>query len=266
MKYCKSIYKYTQNFLNDASLVNYLVKNSNISRNDTILEIGTGKGIITQELSNYAQKVISYEIDSKLIEHFKKKCPKNVSIINDDFFNCNLISLGKYKVFSNLPFMNSNKIIKKLVYSSNRPKDLFLIIQYELAEKYSGHPFFTSETLKSLLLKPFYDIKIIQTISRTNFTPVPNVDACFIHFQLKKSDLSKEEYKSYKIFLDEFFNSSERGIKNKLKKFFTYKQIKKLSQQLKFNINGLWYELTYIQFLNIFKFYNKEVLAHEYHS
>ena len=83
--------KDSQNFLCNVNLVNNIVNTSNISKDDIIIEIGPGKGIITEVLSIKAKEVIAIEYDSNFANELKKKTWKNVSIINTNF-NANRFS------------------------------------------------------------------------------------------------------------------------------------------------------------------------------
>lgn len=134
--------KFSQNFLHSNSLVKNLIALSKISKQDNILEIGPGKGIITQNLSKASKSVTAIELDEKLAEELKTKFKgSNVKIVKGDFLDYKVQSY-EYKVFSNIPFNITANIINKLLGSKNQPTQLFLIMQYEAFLKYAGLPYY----------------------------------------------------------------------------------------------------------------------------
>ncbi|WP_276612745.1 ribosomal RNA small subunit methyltransferase A, partial [Klebsiella pneumoniae] len=115
--------KDSQNFLHNTKLVEDLLFKSNITKEDFVVEIGPGKGIITKALSKICKAVTAIEFDSvladKLTHEFKSS---NVSIIEADFLKYNLPD-HNYKVFSNIPFNITASILNKLLDSENPPLD-----------------------------------------------------------------------------------------------------------------------------------------------
>lgn len=106
----------SQNFITSKNTIYKLIKKTNISKNDFVIEIGPGKGHITEALCEKSYWVTAIELDrslyGNLINKFKSK--NNVTLINKDFLNWKLPKKREYKVFSNIPFYITTKIIKKL--------------------------------------------------------------------------------------------------------------------------------------------------------
>lgn len=96
----------SQNFLTEAKLLQRIVRLADFEKQDTVLEIGTGKGHLTEALCKKAGKVCSVEIDGKLMENAKKRLSKytNVELVLGDFMNYRLPIKGDYQVFANIPF------------------------------------------------------------------------------------------------------------------------------------------------------------------
>src|SRR3989344_3681848 len=111
---------FAQNFLKDPAIARKLIRASQISANDTVIEIGPGEGVITRELARVAGKIIAVESDQKLATKLKKtfEAQKNLIVENSDFLNYK-IDERTYKVFSNIPFNITNQIVKKLLYAAN---------------------------------------------------------------------------------------------------------------------------------------------------
>src|SRR5512139_1904971 len=106
---------YSQNFLYNRKLVQHLVSGSSIAKNDLVLEIGPGEGIITNELVKSSRFVVAVEIDTEKYAYLKQKFNRinNLTLYLGDFLDFELPSLP-YKVFANIPFSTEGKIIRKL--------------------------------------------------------------------------------------------------------------------------------------------------------
>ena len=133
-----------QNFLTDETVLEKIVGAGNLTKDDCVLEIGPGMGVLTCELAKKAGKVISVEIDRNLIEPLKKTTAQfdNVEIINEDILKVDLEKLfrekfsGKpVKVIANLPYYITTPIIMTLLESRLNITDIVIMIQKEVAER-----------------------------------------------------------------------------------------------------------------------------------
>ena len=179
-----------QNFIKYPGLVRELVVAADITDQDLVLEIGSGKGIITQEIAKKAKEVWAIEKDKTLFDQLNDKFKmSNVKLINIDFLEFKLPE-EKYKVFSNIPFSITSEIINKFLKTKNRPEEMYLILQKEAAEKFAGIP---RETQSSILTKPFYEVEILGEIDRTNFTMKPQIKIVFAKFTKREKPFILEE-------------------------------------------------------------------------
>lgn len=247
--------KISQNFLKSEKTVRYLVSIANLKKTDVIFEIGAGKGIITRELSSNCGNVIAIEYDSKLYSHLlKNNAHENVMYINADILRYNFPGNKKYKVFANIPYTITTKIIEKLLFSVNPPEDTFLIIQKEAAERFAGSPY-KHDTLKSLLLKPFFMFEILHELEPDDFHPPPGVNSVFLRIKKQCNILLNENEKiKYYDFIAYTFERSG-NIMNRLASVFTRKQLLNLSSRLNFNICSGVHDLLYQQWILIFFYY-----------
>src|SRR3989344_9171108 len=171
---------YSQNYLRSPKLITKLIRNSSIGKNDTVLEIGAGRGIITQELVKFAGKVIAVEIDDNLYRELNKKF---YEVRNCVTLHCNILDYNlpqyPYKVFANIPFIITADIIRKLTSDDNF-REGYLIVQKEAAKKFIGKPYDRQNQMISALLKPWFEIGIFWKFKRYDFIPRPNVDCVMI--------------------------------------------------------------------------------------
>lgn len=121
--------KYSQNYMKNRDVIRYLVERAGIGKSDYVIEIGPGKGMITDVLSEYAGKVTAVEYDKKLFEQLKVGCHReNVEYIHENFLRYSLPERGSYKVFSNIPFQITADILHKLAECPNLPTEIFLVV------------------------------------------------------------------------------------------------------------------------------------------
>ena len=108
-----------QNFLKSENILSNIVKSGNISKKDIIIEIGPGTGNLTEKiLEKEPEKFIVIEKDKKLSELLHKKFRGKIEIINEDILKCfiNFVFKKKVKVFGNLPYNISTKMLNNLTY------------------------------------------------------------------------------------------------------------------------------------------------------
>ena len=105
----------SQNFITDQRLIGRLIRLSSIGREDTVVEIGTGKGHLTEEMCRRGGIVYSVELDRKLYEGTKKKLEgyANLHLIHGDFLTYSLPARGDYKVFANIPYFITTQSPKR---------------------------------------------------------------------------------------------------------------------------------------------------------
>lgn len=193
---------HSQNFITNKKLIQRIIRLSNINKEDTVIEIGTGKGHLTEELCRKSGYVYSIELDRRLYEKTKEKMSgfSNLNLIHGDFLKYSLPAKGEYKVYANIPYSITTQIIEKLTNSPNLPKDIWLIMEKGAAKRFMGTG---KETEKSLLLKVNWEIKILYRFQKEDFHPAPSVDSVLVHFSKKEiPDLNKKEYADFKKFIE----------------------------------------------------------------
>ncbi len=177
-----------QNFLISKKALDWIVSNANIDKNDTVIEVGPGLGVLTKELLDRAKKVISIELDKTLFpileENFNDY--KNFELIHGDALRFEPQEKN-YKVVANIPYNITSPLISHFLRAKSSPETMTLLVQKEVAEKIcSLQPRMTILSLQTAL---FGEAKYIKNVPATKFFPPPKVNSAIIHIQLyKKSD------------------------------------------------------------------------------
>lgn len=194
----RDIKTHGQHFLRGSSFIAELVGHSNIRKNDTVLDIGAGSGAIAAVLSRRAKRVIAYEPEllaaAKLAENMRRY--DNVEVLEKNFLTASLPDTP-YKVFSNIPFHLSSKIVRKLVMANNPPKAIYLIVQKQFAQKMitEGDHFHGA---LGMAIAPWWVARIRRPLRKTDFTPPPAVDTVLLELKPREIPLlpltKMEEY------------------------------------------------------------------------
>ena len=205
-----------QNFLIDENIAKKEINYANISKNDIILEIGPGYGILTKLLAEKAKKVIAVEIDKKLADILKEKVPSNVAIINNDVLKLDFDKLPKFnKIVSNLPFQISSPITFKILeYNFSLA---ILIYQKEFAERMIAKK--ASKNYSRLSVGVYYKshCEKLDFVSKNCFKPKPKVDSCIVRLMpRKKPPFSLKDEKFFYDFTKLLFNHRRKKIKTTL--------------------------------------------------
>ncbi len=178
---------YSQNFLRSRQLVDRLLERSSIGADDVVVEIGPGRGLITERLAARCRHVLAIEKDHDLTNQVQDRIGRvpNVVIFEADFLHFPL-PVTPYKVFANIPFNVTTAIVTKLTSGSSPPDDAYLVAQREAANKFLGRP---RESLYAVLLKPWFEPALIHRFQPTHFTPNPGVQVVLLRLHKRESPL-----------------------------------------------------------------------------
>lgn len=244
-----------QNFLIDKFALKKIIKCASLSKEDIVLEIGSGFGVLTEELSKSAKKVIGIEKDKILAQISKDflKNYKNLQIIEADFKQISLNDLGlkkhKYKVVANLPYSSAVFILRKLLESPICPKEITCLLQKEVAQKICS----PKNNLLSLSIKFFGKPKICGFVPKKAFWPKPKVDSAILKIkEIQKNSPPIEPDKFFQI-IKFGFSSPRKVLINNLSKKYPKNWLKKTFQELKIPLSARAEELTINDWISLIK-------------
>src|SRR3989338_4684756 len=210
-----------QNFLTSQSVIDKIIEIANLDLKDIVLEIGPGKGILTQTLLGteigIVGKAISVEKDITLIPFLQEKFSEEIrmgklilvygDILDFDFQKYGLES-GNYKIVANIPYYITGRFLRKILSSEIQPSKMVLLIQKEVAERIAKDK---KESLLSISVKAYGKPKYIQTVKAGNFNPAPKVDSAIFEI----SNISKKIF--YQTNEKKFFEIIKVGFSHKRK-------------------------------------------------
>lgn len=170
-----------QHWLIDKNILKNIIKISRINSQDTVLEIGTGTGNLTQYLSLAAKKVISIEKDPQIFKVSQNKLAKtnNLVLINQDILKIDIKSLGlnAYKVVGNIPYYLTGKLLRQIMENWPKPELIILMVQQEVAQRLTDQK---KSSKISVFANLYGQVKIAKTVLAKAFFPKPKVNSCLI--------------------------------------------------------------------------------------
>lgn len=209
-----------QNFLFDPSILGRLVKVSNITKNDMVVEIGPGYGTLTKLLSEAAKEVIAIELDNELYEKLKNELKglKNVQIIHGDALKYPYEELDDFRVAANIPYYITTPIIFRLLEARNKLKSMTLTIQKEVAQRIVAKPGTKEYGALSIAVQYFGNPELKFVIPKGAFRPVPKVDSAVIHIEiLEKPKVMVADEKLFFRIVKTAFGQRRKILSNALK-------------------------------------------------
>ena len=205
-----------QNYLIDKNKRDQIINFGNITKEDVVLEIGTGIGTLTIELAKKAQKVIAIEQDAKicgiLAKRLKDENINNVELINDDALKVDFPKFNK--IISNLPYQISSPItFKFLDYNFD---SAVLMYQKEFADRMNGKVGTKNYSRLSAMLYFKCNVDKLTDVSCESFIPKPQIDSTVVCLTPKETKLTDEEFKTYSKFTKALFQHRNKKIRNAL--------------------------------------------------
>jgi 16S rRNA (adenine1518-N6/adenine1519-N6)-dimethyltransferase len=255
-----------QNFLNSKKIVERIVSASQPQETDVLLEIGPGKGILTQALLETKKPVIAIEKDTELIPYLTKKFEQEITakqllLIEGDILTTDISTLihkeQTYKVVANIPYYITGEILRTFLEMPQRPSSMTLLLQKEVAQRIVAHD--KKESILSLSVKIFGAPKIVEIVKKTMFTPAPSVDSAVIYID----NISNNILTTHKITNSMYFEVIKKAFGQKRKQLLgnlkgynktealkTFLQEKNLSETIRAEDipYSLWVEIVKIIF------------------
>lgn len=204
-----------QNFLKSSLAIKKIVEAGEITSKDIILEIGPGKGILTEKLLEKAKTVIAVEKDDGLFSLLQEKFAEQIKLgslvlVHDDILNFSA-PLG-YKIIANIPYNITGAILKKFLTEKTQPERMILMVQHEVAKRILARD--KKESILSISVKAYGKPELVMKVPARYFSPAPKVDSAVIAIK----NISRRFFKENKIDEEKFWGVVRAGFAHKRKK------------------------------------------------
>ncbi len=168
-----------QNFLVDEIALADIVEAAELKKTDTVLEVGPGLGVLTQQLAQRAGNVIAIEKDRTMLDILDlnlKEC-KNVKVYNQDVlrFNVGREIKTPYKVVANIPYYLTSHLFQFFLELENKPELMVFLVQKEVGERVTAK--LGDMSLLAVSVQLYSSPEIIAHVDKRSFWPSPKVDS-----------------------------------------------------------------------------------------
>lgn len=202
-----------QNFLVDERVLGKIVSSAEISKDDVVIEVGTGIGTLTQALAKEAYKVVAVEIDTTLVPILGELLSDfdNIEIINEDILKVDVNAIAekypdkKIKMVANLPYYITTPIIMNVLENHIPVESITVMIQKEVAYRMKAQPSTKDYGSLSLAVQYYCEPYLVANVPQNCFMPRPNVDSAVI--KLTVMDKPKVQVNNEK-FMFEFIKAA----------------------------------------------------------
>jgi len=177
-----------QNFLIDPALRDAVAEAAGLEARDDVLEVGAGAGTLTIALAPRARRVVAVELDSSLLPALREVVTgqTNVEVVQGDILRFDLERAfpgGGEVVAGNIPYNLTGALIRRLLDEPPRPRRLSLVVQKEVAERWTAS---TSASLATVAVQVFTEPRIAFTIPASAFMPAPKVDSALVILDVRE--------------------------------------------------------------------------------
>ena len=197
-----------QNFLIDSNILNRIVDGAGVDKTVGVIEIGPGIGSLTEALAKKAKKVISFEIDGRLLPILAETLAdyNNVEIINNDILKVDVDNIiaekmsdcDKIMVVANLPYYITTPILTHLIENTEKIDGYVVMMQREVANRLNAKVGTKDYNSLTILLNYYTDVEYLFTVPKKVFVPAPNVESAVVKIMTKEKKEFEVDQKFFK--------------------------------------------------------------------
>jgi 16S rRNA (adenine1518-N6/adenine1519-N6)-dimethyltransferase len=208
--------KLGQHFLINGSILERIAVAACPERMPQVLEIGPGRGALTEKLLRRADRVIAIELDPLLVEHLRRKFASEprLEVIHADALDVDLARWGAAPVAGNLPYYAATPIIERIVRRA-AARAVFLI-QKEVAERLAAGPGGRDYGFLSVATQLFADVQVLFDVKPGAFRPPPKVDSAVVRLEPRPEAPAADEAEGLLRFVGQCFHQKRKTIRNNL--------------------------------------------------
>jgi len=217
-----------QHFLVDGSFLKVILDAAQLTREDTVIEVGPGLGVLTRELAEQAGTVIAVEKDPSLASLLKETLASyaNTVIVNADMLEVDLPDLirdyhlhkhgmsTQYKVVANLPYYITSPVLRHFLEATLKPETMVVMVQKEVARQITARP--GGMSLLSVAVQFYGEPKIIKYVPARAFYPAPDVDSAILRIAVYAEPALEVETQSFFALVRAGFSAARKQIINSL--------------------------------------------------
>ena len=214
-----------QHFLSNSTILERIARAACPAPVDLVVEIGPGKGALTQHLLNHASRVVAIEIDNILVQYLanKFKDEPRLTVINQDVLKADLGAWGPATIAGNLPYYITSPILDKVFAAGEAWQRAAFLVQKEVAERITAKPGSRDYGFLSVQTQSNAFAKILFSVGRGAFSPPPKVESAV--FALDRVPPPVEDLPGFLKFASAAFRHKRKTLRNNLLERYTREQL-----------------------------------------
>lgn len=199
-----------QHYLTDREVLASILEAAAVRRDETVVEVGPGPGVLTNELLAAGANLHVFELDERFVPKLREKA---LHLHIGDAVRCLpevLPTLGEYVVVANLPYQVTTPLLRVLLEEGPRPSRMVVLIQYEVALRLAALPGARERGYLSVLVQSFGEVRLVAKVPPTAFDPPPAVQSAVFTLTCTRAGLEP----SLRRFVKAGFGSPRKQVKN----------------------------------------------------
>ena len=216
--------RFGQNFLVDHRIINQIISTISPKNDDSIIEIGPGKGAITFPIIEYLDHLSVIEIDRDLVSMLKSKEQEKLTIFQADALTFDFSQISnKLRVIGNLPYNISSPLLFHLRDNRKQIIDMTFMLQKEVVDRIVAPPGSKTYGRLSVMMQAFYEVELMFVVPKESFEPQPKIESAILYLKTREQPLVKNS-KPLEEIVKLAFSQRRKTLKNCLKSVLNQSQ------------------------------------------
>lgn len=216
--------RFGQNFLVDHRIINQIISTISPKNDDSIVEIGPGKGAITFPLLEYLDHLSVIEIDRDLVSMLELEEQEKLTIYQSDALTFDFSQISnKIRVIGNLPYNISSPLLFHLLDYRDQIVDMTFMLQKEVVDRIVAPPGNKTYGRLSVMMQAFYEVELMFVVPKESFEPQPKIESAILYLKTKEQPLVKNS-KPLEEIVKLAFSQRRKTLKNCLKSVLNQSQ------------------------------------------
>jgi 16S rRNA (adenine1518-N6/adenine1519-N6)-dimethyltransferase len=216
--------RFGQNFLVDHQIINQIISTISPKNDDSIVEIGPGKGAITFPIIKHLDHLSAIEIDRDLISILKSKEQEKLTIYQADALTFDFSQIpNKLRIIGNLPYNISSPLLFHLLDYRKQIIDMTFMLQKEVVDRIVAPPGNKTYGRLSVMMQAFYEVELMFVVPKESFEPQPKIESAILYLKTREQPLVKNS-KPLEEIVKLAFSQRRKTLKNCLKSVLNQSQ------------------------------------------
>ena len=216
--------RFGQNFLVDHQIINQIISTISPKNDDSIIEIGPGKGAITFPIIEYLDHLSVIEIDRDLVSMLKSEEQEKLTIYQADALTFDFSQIpNKLRIIGNLPYNISSPLLFHLLDYRKQIIDMTFMLQKEVVDRIVAPPGSKTYGRLSVMMQAFYEVELMFVVPKESFEPQPKIESAILYLKTREQPLVKNS-KPLEEIVKLAFSQRRKTLKNCLKSVLNQSQ------------------------------------------